>query len=323
MPKKLLLFDTLKLTQMRLTFALQGTEFSIQQVSSLEEAMRSALAVSKPEAMLINAQLGGLEGTEIARAFKSSSSFPIVVYSVEPPEHIKKIAQEISANGYFSLLSPDRDIVQELLRVTRLNTEPTKTPEAVPSRFLDAVSDLLPDRESTARPASPMQSSPSLAVASKLSNPTPMRALTPVPAAVPMNRSAQVFKLAPAPALKRNVVLLIDDEPGQLLFQKLLLSGQALQLVEGSSGVEALRLAKEHIPDLMILDFMMPGIDGLEVISRLRQDPLTSAVPVLLTVTAVEVSYVNQRREGLQFDLLVKPIDQDDLQKKVRASLVL
>jgi CheY-like chemotaxis protein len=102
-----------------------------------------------------------------------------------------------------------------------------------------------------------------------------------------------------------------------------LLSGQSLRLIEGHSGLEALSLAKEHLPDLIILDFMMPGIDGLEVISRLRKDPLTAAVPVLLTVTQVEVSYASQRQEVLQFDILVKPIDQDDLQKKVHASLVL
>jgi CheY-like chemotaxis protein len=324
MLKKILLFDSLQLTQMRLTYALQGVELSIQQVSSLEEAMRSALASIKPHAMLINAQLKGLEGTEIARAFKSSSDFPILMYSIEPPENIKKIAEEINADGYFSLLSSDKDIVHEILRVTeQQKVEASKLPEVIPSRFLDAVSDLLPNHERNAKPASPAQSNTDSTMTSRLSSPHPIRALTSVPAAISMNRSAQVFKLAPAPALKRSIVLLIDDEPGQLLFQRLLLSGQSLRLIEGHSGLEALSLAKEHLPDLIVLDFMMPGIDGLEVISRLRKDPLTAAVPVLLTVTQVEVSYVSQRQEVLQFDILVKPIDQDDLQKKVHASLVL
>jgi CheY-like chemotaxis protein len=327
MSKKLLLFDTMKLAQMRISSALQSTDYTIQQVSSLEEAMRSALSQQKPEAMLINTQLNNLEGIELARAFKGSAAFPVVIYSVEPPESLQRTCKEIGADGSFSLLASDKEIIQEVLRVVSPGAQRVAQSDTIQSRFLEAVSDVVPDQSVSSRPANPLpkssNSSP-LNASGPITKPvTPLRTPQPTPTATPaINRAGQVLKLASAQALKRNLVLLIDDEASQLLFQRLLLSGQDLTFAEGRSGAEALRLAKEQIPDLLILDFMMPGIDGLEVITRLRQDPLTASIPVLLTVTPVEVSYVSQRKSALQFDILVKPIDQEELQKKVGALLV-
>lgn len=329
MAQRLLLFDTLKLTQLRLTLAFQGSDIQLQAVSSLEEAMRGVLSEPKPSAMLLSLHLVGLDGHEVARAFKLWSPLPLIVYSIDAPEILQKTAREIGANGSVSLLAPDKEIVAEVLRAispsapevkhpsatpsapistftppakpkTNPESTPKTNPEPVPPRFLDAVSDLLPESARTLAP------------------PTPARALAAVTTPA---RAVPVLKLAPAPGLKKSSILLIDDDPGQLFFQRLLLRDSDLQCLEGGSGQDALKLARQHIPDLLLLDFMMPGMDGLEVISRLRAEPITARIPVLLTVTQVEVAYVNQRRHELQFEVLVKPLDEEDLKKKMRALL--
>src|SRR5690349_14482562 len=83
------------------------------------------------------------------------------------------------------------------------------------------------------------------------------------------------------------IILIVDDEPaGRETLAALLLS-QGYQLAFASSGAEALRQADELQPDLILLDVMMPGLDGFEVCQRLRADPVLGDVPIIL-LTALD-----------------------------------
>jgi two-component system KDP operon response regulator KdpE len=114
------------------------------------------------------------------------------------------------------------------------------------------------------------------------------------------------------------LILAVDDEPGVLRLIKLELSSQGLRVVTASDGEEALRVAEQQRPDIVVLDIMMPGISGLEVMRRLRE---RSSVPVIL-LTAKD--HDQDKVRGLDMgadDYLVKPFNPEELSARVRAVL--
>ena len=76
-------------------------------------------------------------------------------------------------------------------------------------------------------------------------------------------------------------ILIVDDEPDALKMVTLTLQAEGYQVVTGSDGEEALRLAQAEHPDLIMLDVMMPKLNGYEVARRLRRLPEFSQVPIL------------------------------------------
>ena len=113
-------------------------------------------------------------------------------------------------------------------------------------------------------------------------------------------------------------ILIVDDEERNLKLLALLLSGEGYRLVTARSGLEALEQAKRAIPDLILLDIMMPGLDGFEVCRRIRQDPAIRQVPVIM-VTALEDR--DSRIFGLEAganEFLTKPVDGSELTVRVK-----
>lgn len=85
-------------------------------------------------------------------------------------------------------------------------------------------------------------------------------------------------------ASRRRRVLIVDDDPLIRRVVRAVLEDSAYVLDEAASGAEALRVAARRPPDVVLLDVMMPGIDGFEVLTRIRKDPhLNRAVVVMLT----------------------------------------
>jgi len=102
-------------------------------------------------------------------------------------------------------------------------------------------------------------------------------------------------------------VLVVDDEKDIVELVRYHLHHAGFQCLEAQDGPTALRLAREHRPELMILDLMLPGLDGLEVCRQLRRDPATARLPVImLTAKAEEVDRVVGLEVGAD-DYVVKP----------------
>jgi len=114
------------------------------------------------------------------------------------------------------------------------------------------------------------------------------------------------------------LLLVVDDEAGILRLMKLELSAQGFRVVTASDGDKAISMAEDHRPDAVLLDVMMPGLSGLEVMRKLRE---RSNVPVLL-VTAKDKD--TDKVRGLELgadDYIVKPFNPDELGARVRAVL--
>lgn len=77
-------------------------------------------------------------------------------------------------------------------------------------------------------------------------------------------------------------ILIVDDEPDVRFILKIAFQSAGHQIVEAHHGVAALERVKDSRPDLVVTDLMMPVLDGLELIQRLRSDPETAAIPILV-----------------------------------------
>lgn len=118
-----------------------------------------------------------------------------------------------------------------------------------------------------------------------------------------------------------HTVLVIDDEESIIEFIKLGLHYEGFEVETASDGEQGVITAQRINPDVIILDIMLPGIDGLEVCRRLRSNPTTRDTPILMLTAKDEVS---DRIVGLQTgadDYLTKPFDFYELLERVRAIL--
>ncbi|HEV8617668.1 MAG TPA: response regulator [Methylomirabilota bacterium] len=116
-------------------------------------------------------------------------------------------------------------------------------------------------------------------------------------------------------------ILVVEDEPDirSLIVHHLTRDG--FRCRAAASGAEALASVRAALPDLVVLDLMLPGLDGLEVCRRLRADPASAALPVImLTAKADEVDRVVGLEIGAD-DYLVKPFSPKELVARVRAIL--
>ena len=112
-------------------------------------------------------------------------------------------------------------------------------------------------------------------------------------------------------------ILVVDDQDANRLLMRDLLESQGHEVLEATGGTEALQRVGEAMPDVVLLDIGMPGMDGFEVCRRLKADLVTASIPVLL-VTAM--TQRDQRLLGIGAganDYITKPVDRSDLSLRV------
>ena len=109
-------------------------------------------------------------------------------------------------------------------------------------------------------------------------------------------------------------VLVVEDEPENRLFIGLMLRTEGYEVVEAEDGHNALEvLGREPLPELILLDVMMPGLNGWQVFQRLREDPRWSAIPVvMLTALAQRADVERAVQLGVE-GYLTKPFEPQDL----------
>lgn len=116
-------------------------------------------------------------------------------------------------------------------------------------------------------------------------------------------------------------VLVVDDETDILELVSLNLQRQQFNIITAENGLIAVQLAKEKLPDIVVLDLMLPGLDGFGVFKELRADPRTVGIPVIMLTAKGEV---NDRIAGLELgadDYVTKPFSPKELVLRIEALL--
>jgi len=112
-------------------------------------------------------------------------------------------------------------------------------------------------------------------------------------------------------------ILVIEDDPATSRLVDYTLRHEGYQVSKASNGLEGIRKVHEEKPDLLILDVMLPGMDGFEICHRLRSEPATAQLPILMfSAKAQEIDKNTGLKVGAD-DYLSKPADPSEIVKRV------
>jgi two-component system cell cycle response regulator len=133
---------------------------------------------------------------------------------------------------------------------------------------------------------------------------------------------------APAPTkdsaesfLPQSTVLLVDDNVQNLELLQAFLESLPVKLITATDGVDALEKVSEHKPDLILLDVMMPRMSGFQVCKRLKSDPKTRDIQILMVTALNELGDIEQANECGTDDFVSKPVNKLELLTRVKSLL--
>ena len=121
--------------------------------------------------------------------------------------------------------------------------------------------------------------------------------------------------------MSRKKILLVDDSATTLMMEQMVLRGQAYQIVTAKNGREAVAAAAIEQPDLILLDVVMPEMNGFEACRRIRQQESTKDVPIIMVTTKGEEQNVETGFESGCSDYITKPINGAELVAKLKTYL--
>jgi CheY-like chemotaxis protein len=116
-------------------------------------------------------------------------------------------------------------------------------------------------------------------------------------------------------------IMVVDDDPDTVSILARHLQREGYIAIEAISGPECLRIIREHPVDVILLDLMMPGMDGFEVCRALKSDPNTAAIPIIMITARDDM---DARAEGMRLgvsDFLAKPVFRRQLANRIRTQL--
>jgi two-component system cell cycle response regulator DivK len=120
---------------------------------------------------------------------------------------------------------------------------------------------------------------------------------------------------------QQTTVLCIEDNPANMILVERVVEAEGHKLLKAEDGIEALDLLSSIIPDIILLDINLPGIDGLELARRFKADPRLSPVPLIATTAQVLVGDRERCLEAGCDDYLPKPLDIRRLREVIRQYL--
>ncbi len=121
--------------------------------------------------------------------------------------------------------------------------------------------------------------------------------------------------------MDKSCILVVDDEPGIVDIARANLEGSGYRVIGAYDGEEALRKVKEEWPDLVVLDILMPEMDGWAVLERMEADPEMSGIPVIMLTARVSDEDVLRGLEAGAVEYMTKPFYPQDLVAAVKINL--
>ncbi len=116
-------------------------------------------------------------------------------------------------------------------------------------------------------------------------------------------------------------VLIVDDSPTEVYVLKAMLERHGHRISVAENGTDAVAFARQELPDIVLMDIVMPGISGFQATRLLSKDPATSSIPVIVVSTKdQEADRVWALRQGAR-DYIVKPASETDLIAKIQMAL--
>lgn len=119
----------------------------------------------------------------------------------------------------------------------------------------------------------------------------------------------------------RQKILIVDDELDTLVPLKRTLEAGDYQVIEASNGMEAIEKTRSEQPDLILLDLMMPGMDGIEVCKVLKEDPTIDDIPVIMLTAKGDIEDKIGGIETGADDYVTKPFDLGELKARIKMIL--
>ncbi len=113
-------------------------------------------------------------------------------------------------------------------------------------------------------------------------------------------------------------VLIADDNATNLKVLFDYLAGEGYRVLVAEDGESAIEQARYGLPDLILLDVMMPGLDGFETCLRLKEEPATRDIPVIFMTAVSETSYILRGFAAGGVDYIAKPLRQEEVNARVR-----
>jgi len=121
--------------------------------------------------------------------------------------------------------------------------------------------------------------------------------------------------------LANSSILIVDDNAQNVELLQAFLESLPVKIVTASDGVEALEKVAEHNPDLILLDVMMPRMSGFQVCRKLKADPKTKDIQVLMVTALNELGDIEQASDCGTDDFVSKPVNKVELQTRVKSLL--
>jgi len=115
-------------------------------------------------------------------------------------------------------------------------------------------------------------------------------------------------------------ILIVDDEPDVVQFLGLRLTSNGYSVLKAYNGADAVKIAREELPDLIILDILMPGMDGTKAASLLREHPETKDIPVIF-LTCLFTKDDEKQDLDRKNVFISKPYDADQLLRVIKENL--
>ncbi len=114
-------------------------------------------------------------------------------------------------------------------------------------------------------------------------------------------------------------VLIVDDSPTEMFTLKSMLEAKGFEVLEAENGADGVALAREELPDVVLMDIVMPGLNGFQATRQLTKDAKTAHIPVVIVTTKdQETDKVWGQRQGAK-GYLVKPVTEDQLAQTIQS----